>query len=220
MTEPTDAPMNKRLVKYLFSILTIWSGLTGVSSADFYQYTFTGFLPPGASSHSQVADGETWTAIMLVDPSVAVDTNPDPNFGVFPGAVVFGSLAFSGGYVAATTDFSGATVTVINDVFADAVRVRGESGLHDFTFQANSETLSTLVSDMLVGPGTTVVPFPDPTVFEFFQLSFDDEFGTIFYFSNQSNNVSLTVTAIPEPAVPLVAPVLAGLFFRRRRQPQ
>ena len=188
------------------------------AAADFLDFTFVGTLPAGASQHSMVSDGEIWTAVMRVD-STTADVNSNPNVGLYEGAVVFGSLEFSGGYVAESTDFSGSTAFILNDVFsADSIRVRGESGLSDFVFQANSEDLSTLTNDLIPGPGTTIDPFPSIGTFEYFQLTFDDEFGFINYFANVENNVTVTITqAIPEPGVGAIC-FLFGAFAIRRKK--
>ncbi len=205
------------LKKLIFSLALI-VGSVSLVHADFYVYSLSGTLPDGASLHPMVSDGEDWTASFVID-STAGDTNPDPSFGVFEGAVVSGNLEFSGGYVAATTDFSGGTAFALNDVFsADSVRIRGESGIHDFVFQANSEDLSTLNSDLLPTPGTVINPFPDMATFEYFQMAFDDELGSISYFANQANNVTFVATAIPEPGC-TVALLGTGLWlfsFRRK----
>ncbi|MEM9412167.1 MAG: hypothetical protein AAGA30_13710, partial [Planctomycetota bacterium] len=163
-----------------------------MAAADFLDYTFTGVIPDGASQHAMVADGETWTATMRIDTTVE-DVNPNPNVGLYETAVLFGTLEFSGGYETTTIDFSGATVFVLNDIFeADSIRVRGASGLFNFTFQANNEDLSTLSDELLPEAGTTIDPFPGVGTFEYFQLTFDDELGFINYFANTANNVSFS----------------------------
>ena len=203
-------------MKTLFPIVLVLMCIQTVH-ADMYEYTFVGTLPDGASSHSMVADGEIFTARFTID-STVFDTNPDPNFGVWENAVVAGSLEFSGGYVAGTTDFSNGTAFALNDVLeADSVRVSGESGLSDFVFQASSQDLTKFDSDALPTPGTVINPFPDPAEFEYFQIAFDDEFGTINYFANQANNVTFTATAVPEPGSMLVAILSSAVLFNRRR---
>lgn len=205
-------------MKILWLVMCCLMFLVASAKGDFYDYIFTGIVPSGASSHSQVADGESWTAIMRIDATV-IDSNPDPNFGEFDGAVVSGTLQFSGGYVPANVDFAGGSVRVLNDVFgADSVRVRGQFGLTRFLFQANSEDLSTLSSDQLVGPGTTITAFPNPASFEYFQLVFDDEFGSIFYFADVDHNVNLVVRAIPEPSSGLMAGLVLSAWIVRRRR--
>ena len=185
--------------------------------ADIYVYTFNGTLPDGASTHSMVSDGEDWTARILVD-STTPDTNSAVDFGVYEGAIVSGTLEFSGGYSADTFDFSGSEVLILNDVFgADSISARGEFGINNFVFQANNEDLTSLLTEDLVGPGFTLDAFPEPATFEFFQLLFTDEFGTLSYFANQTNNVSFSASAIPEPTCLPVAMLAAALVSRRRR---
>lgn len=203
----------------LFS-LTIVLSVCSCAFADFYRYTLSGTLPDGASTHPMVLDGEQWTASFIID-STTFDTNPDPNVGLFEGAVISGNLEFSGGYVAASTDFSGGTAFALNDVFeADSLRIRGESGMSAYTFQANSEDLSTLDSDLLPTPGTTITPFPSPSTFEYFQMAFDDELGTIVYFANQENNVTFSATIIPEPSTGFAIFLVTAFAGLRRGRPQ
>ena len=49
--------------------------LAAYANADTIIYEFNGIVPPGASSHSQVMDGETWTVVVEVDDTIP-DTNP------------------------------------------------------------------------------------------------------------------------------------------------
>lgn len=199
------------------AVLLFFCSFTAIAHADFYQYEFVGVVPTGASGHSMVDDGETWTATIIVDPTVQ-DTNPNEDIGEYT-AVVSGTLEFSGGYSADDFDFSGARVLILNDTFfADSIRVTGEFGINDFVFQVNNEDQTTFPDDTLIGPGVNIDPFPDPATFEFFQLLFTDDFGTINYFANQANNVSFSATAIPEPiSLPIIATLaLAASGYRRR----
>jgi hypothetical protein len=207
------------LISKITGILAILL-LSTVSKADFYQYVFEGIVPVGVSNHSMVADGETWTATFIID-STAEDTNPNPQFGVYEGAVVSGTLEFSGGY-APFVDFSGATAFALDDVFApadaDVVSVRGEYNDSNFVFQANTTELSTLTSDALVGPGLSFDSFPSPSELEYFVFTYADEFGDIVYFGDTANNASFVSTAvIPEPTnVVILGWTVLGLLRRRR----
>lgn len=193
--------------------------LPGFCHADFYQYVFSGIVPDGVSNHSMVADGEVWTATMIID-STTADDNSDPQFGVYTGAVVSGSLVFSGGYEP-FVDFSGATAFALDDVFApadaDAVAVRGEFNDSNYVFQANTTDLSTLTSDALVGPGVSFDSSPSPSDLEYFVFTYADEFGDIVYFGNTANNASFSATAIPEPGFSgFVLLAMAGISRRAR----
>ena len=200
-----------------FAMLLFLYSFTAIACGDFYQYEYVGVVPAGASGHSMVADGETWTATVVVDASVQ-DTNANQDIGEYA-AVVSGTLEFSGGYSADDFDFSGARVLILNDTFfADSIRVTGEFGINNFVFQVNSEDLTTFPDDSLIGPGVNIDPFPDPATFEFFQLLFTDDFGTINYFANQANNVSFSATAIPEPvSLPILATIALAVSGYRRR---
>ena len=184
------------------------------ANADIHVYTFTGQIPDGASQHPMIADGETWTAVMGLDIDTE-DTNFDPEFGVYTGAVRFGSLTFSGGYDP-NIDLSLGDAFILDNVgFSDSVRVRGVG----YTFQVNNEMLDTFSGDGFLDPGTVITPFDDPAQLEFFQLTMIDDLGMVSYLANQTNNVSLSVSvAVPEPAT---ASILIGLLFgavcRRRR---
>ena len=114
------------------------------------------------------------------------------------GAVVSGTLEFSGGYTP-FIDFGGATAFALDDVFspadADAVSVRGDFNNSSFVFQANTTDLSTLTSDELVGPGVSFDSSPDPSDLEYFVFTYADEFGDIVYFGDTANNASFAATA-------------------------
>lgn len=215
--------MTPNFVVKAFSLIAcccLTFGYSSNASGDFYNYTFVGEVPTGASTHSMVADGEVWTASLLIDAS-SVDVNDNVNVGDYAGAVVSGTLEFSGGYRADDFDFSGAKVLILNDTFqADSIRVSGEFGINNFVFQVNNEDLTTFADDSLIGPGVSIEPFADPAQFEFFQLLFTDDFGTINYFANQANNVSFSATAIPEPiGLPiLLSSMMVSLGFRRRNK--
>lgn len=51
--------------------------LTSVADADQWLYTFEGELPDGASSHSQIADGESFVAQFGVDSTAEDQTSSD-----------------------------------------------------------------------------------------------------------------------------------------------
>lgn len=220
-------PLVFRLARPLARSLTFSSKIAALivlllpsfSNADFYEYVFTGIVPEGVSNHSMVSDGEVWTATMIID-STTADTNSDAQFGVYTGAVVSGSLVFSGGYEP-FVDFSGATAFALNDVFppadADAVSVRGEFNDSNYVFQANTTDLSTLTSDALVGPGVSFDSSPSPSELAYFVFTYADEFGDIVYFGDTANNASFSATSIPEPGFAgILIFVMAGISRRTR----
>jgi len=212
-----------RFANHYFTKITVLSVivfLPNISNADFYQYVFQGVVPGGVSNHSMVADGETWTATFVVD-STTADVNPDPQFGVYEGAVVSGVLEFSGGYQP-FIEFSGATAFALDDVFApadaDVVSVRGEFNNSNFVFQANTTELSTLTSDALVGPGLSFDSFPNPSELEYFVFTYADEFGDISYFGDIANNASFVSSAVvPEPSSLSLCGLVMILVLRRTR---
>lgn len=68
----------------------------------------------------------------------------------------------------------------------------------DFTVQIINDFSNVLESDALPGPGTymeTETALDIPT-----QLLFTDQFGTVFYNTSMAQNVTLSVSGIPEPA--------------------
>lgn len=185
-------------------------------NADFLNYTFTGVIPVGASGHSQVSDGESFVASFIVDTTVP-DTEPgDPTLGEYLVVVQSGSLEFSGGFNS-SLDFSGLNVFVGDD-FADtfdAVLV----GNDDFTFlvQANQfEDLSVLNSDALPGAGDAFAPDGGGAGVSNNQLSYTDDFGSIFYDTGDANNISFSATAVPEPSAVSLFAFLAITATTRR----
>ncbi len=187
---------------------------------DVHIYTFTGEIPDGASNHPLIADGETWTAVVALDIDTP-DENFDPQFGVYTGAVQFGTLEFSGGFEN-TLDLTIGDAFVLDNVGAsDSVRVRGFDDFgFGYNFQVNNENLDTIMGDGFLEPGTVITPFDNPAQLEFFQLTLIDELGEVSYFANQVNNVTLSVSvAVPEPGTSLVLALLAfGCAGSRRRR--
>ena len=57
--------------------------LTAHANADTIIYEFSGIVPPGASSHSQVEDGESWTVVVEIDDTIA-DADPNVQRGSYP----------------------------------------------------------------------------------------------------------------------------------------
>ncbi len=197
------------------SILTVCMTIlitTGTTRGDLVQYTMSGVLPDGSTIHPFISDGESFVATFIVDRSI-LDSDDDPQIGYYLNSVVFGTLEFSGGYVA-PANYAGNRTVVLNDwQGADTVSIRG-NGL---IVQANNEDLATFDSDVLPAPGFGFVSAPDPGSIDYFQLSYGDDLGSVFYVSSQANNVRFQASGIPEPASALVLGVwLLGLQRRRR----
>ena len=160
--------------RILFLFLSLC--ICGAAQGQIHLYTFTGELPAGASNHDFVADGESWTAVIGLDVST-IDSELNPEFGVYTDAVRFGSLNFSGGYESGL-DFNQGNAFILDNVGAsDSVRVSGPG----YTFQVNNENLDTIIGDSFLNLGTQITPFNDPAALEFFQLTLFDEFGSINY---------------------------------------
>ena len=98
-------------IKFFLTAILVGFFTSSLSNADVVRYTFSGELPTGASQHSEVSDGETFTASFTVM-RPGDDLFPDdPTLGLYGSAVVEGTLSFSGGYVS-PLDFSGFNVVV------------------------------------------------------------------------------------------------------------
>lgn len=155
-------------------------------------YEFRGTLPPGASSHPEVEDGETFTATFIVNTSVA-DTLSETYAGNFPGASIIGTVRFSGGYVS-TTNFTNGDVNT-NDNFpytvpVDAVWIQS-TGIYVMAFTTDGSTFS---SDAL--PASCVSFSTDAGTFNPTMLSFQDPGGTIYYDASMGDNTIFTVTDV------------------------
>jgi hypothetical protein len=186
--------------------------------ADDLVYAFRGVLPPGASSHSSVSDGETFTAYFTIA-TEAMDSEPDPTVGDYNAAVMSGTLTFSGGYVS-PLDFSNYDVLVFDNAGTgpvDGVSIRDVgSGV---VFQASNRDLSILSSDSLPPAGTQVASGPDPDTLNFFQLTYADPGGSIEYGRTRGHQGGPGAkrnagNALPRPCHGRTLPAFAG----RRRQ--
>ena len=194
--------------------------LSPAAHADELLYEFTGFIPDGTSSHSMIADGETFTATFLIDDSVA-DSNVDSTNGLFSSAILSGSLEFSGGF-AASLDFSGLSVSVgdnVGDVTSlDVVQIGGGIGL--VIQVVNFVDLDSLQSDALPNAGTAFQSATsDSSDFFFVQLFYTDEFGSVLYSSADSVNTTFLARNVPEPSAVfmIVGLALGWTGISRRR---
>ena len=184
--------LNYALVRSFLPGLTLLACLAMVAgpvTANDLVYSYRGVLPPGASSHSSVADGETFTAIFTIDPAVA-DADPLPERGIFPACGISGALVFSGGYVAPINLDGGTAVVFDNfsndgEVF-DGIQFRlGD----DVMMQASTRQLETIASDNLPAAGLEFDSSPDPDTINFVQLTYTDAGGTIIYTGSTAHNV-------------------------------
>lgn len=184
--------------------------------ADFVNYTFTGVIPNGASGHDMINDGESFVASFIVDTSTP-DTFAGLNFGNYDGAVVSGSLEFSGGF-ASSLDFSAGDITVNDNNSQDSVGGTF-SGDGLLIIAANQFVdLDTLSSDALPEAGVSFDPTPSITDSNTLQIIYLDDFGSVIYTTSVANNISFSATAIPEPtSVSVLFGLLLSCGARRRR---
>jgi hypothetical protein len=159
----------------ILAVAVLFASRVVPADADLVIYEISGVLPAGASSHSQISDGESWLATFRVDLSVT-DSNPSENLGNYQSAAVAGSIEFSGGFSQALPPL---TVVVSDDfpfngIFLDAVVVRSESTSN--IFEVTQETITSpnplLSSDALPGIGTSFST--QPGVNNFLMLRFTD----------------------------------------------
>lgn len=175
-------------------------------NADVVEFVFAGTLPSGASNHSHVVDGESFTASFLVDTSFQDSLLDNEMIRSYEGAALVGELIFSGGFES-QLDLSGIDVRVFNDFELvanftplDAVQVQIDPlDPRDFRVQATTSDNNSLMSDELPLPGTTFVSAADSTFGRLSQLTYSDEFGSIEYNTLDDANVSFSAIAVPEP---------------------
>jgi hypothetical protein len=164
-----------------------------------------------------VGDLETWVATFVIDEGVADSgSSPHLNSSQYLGAVLGGSLQFSGGYTSAL-DFSGYDVYVFNDASGvDAVWVTGSDA--QFQVISDADPLSSLALPL---SGTTIAPSPSITGPGYAQLSYFESIDRhVTYAANNTNNVSFsagTPGVVPEPVSLVVWSVLAISITSIRR---
>ena len=172
-------------------------------------FTFTGVIPDGASTHSMIEEGESFLARFRIDTSVIPDLDVFPNAAIYEQSVRFGFLEFSGGFKS-PNDFAGIDSDVQNDAvdtrfcnpnvrddcFADTVGVQipGQS------FSVGVFSLDTSVIDSLdiPEPGTSIVGNPNPYTgpYPTLQLIYNDSLGRIFYLAGDANNTAFASTGV------------------------
>lgn len=183
------------------------------------QYRLSGVVPDGASSHSEVSAGETWTATFLIDETTPAGPNDFPNASSYHNAVLSGTLEFSGGYVSPFDFSSGYDVVVFNEATAgfDALFIRETATNAGIRFQAVTIE-DAFSSTALPLSGAGIDPSPDFVATGFIQLAYSDSLGSIFYDTSSVNNVTFGV--VPEPTTLLVwggLGLCSCLVWRRSR---
>ena len=209
-------------------LFVIWGFVLSASvSGDTVVYEFTGVLPQGSSGHSQILDGESWTALFLVETTVE-DSVSDPGFGFYESSIVSGSIEFSGGYSADLITVGNATST-LNDfdfgggLFADGIDLLAgdEEGLFFHVgahFETDSLPSSPLNDDSLPMEGVT---FSSQGEFsEYPQLEFfDPNTGEIvFYTSLDAVNTTFSSYQVPEPSSVVFVAAFWLVGMKRRRE--
>jgi len=156
--------------------------LTAHANADTIIYEFNGIVPAGASSHSQVEDGESWTVVVEIDDTIA-DADPNVQRGSYLNNIISSSITFSGGYTQTQTQANGQTL-VFNDrlvnppgVYFDGVSVRRFDQTSALLVQVVVEEamapVSLLDDDSLIAPGVSFPQSPSSVLYN--QLLFIDE---------------------------------------------
>ena len=173
---------------------------TNLQAENIAQYAFTGQIPAGAvDSHSEIGIGESWEANFFVDLDTPDDNPANVTQGMYVGAVVSGSLSFSGGY-ATIFDFSDFDILVTIGPDSNLIQVSDPDPISSAAFAFVTTDLSTLTTDSLPEPGTmgsAVLPtFPSNVG----MLLLNDDNGLIVYRASEATNVEFSVSAVPEPS--------------------
>jgi len=217
---------NHHSIKSVLLIGFLFCLAAQVAQAETVRYTITGEIPTGASTHSMVADGETFTGIFLADlttPDLLDDGLPgDDEFGLFFNAISGGTLEFSGGYVS-TIDFSDYTISIFDNSPVDGFGYDGiQIGEPTSEFRAqvnNFDDPNAVTSDSLPGVGSVVNSAPGIAPTNVLAFEYEDALGAIGYSSLDANNVTLTVTsAVPEPTSCAILMACTGLALTGRRR--
>jgi hypothetical protein len=177
-------------------------------------YTFKGTVPTSIiPTNPAVSPGESWIASFVIK---SVPGIYDTHSAEYPGAVVKGSLRFSGGYQSPYS-FAGFNVNVHNSS-DDGVAVYGTVDGHYIRI-ASMTDLNPLPSTAMPLPGKQFQPHPTIHGAAYYQLTYVDALGEVSYYARTSNNVSFAATEVPEPTSLAVASLLGGsLVLARRRR--
>lgn len=135
-------------------------------------YTVTGFANLGfegdPDSAPEVSLGEMYVAQFEIDLSVP-DMDSDPTRGLYTGAIVSGSIEFSGGYTS-QIDFAGGDIVIQQDiggggVFFDSPDGSGTILVGDLGNAFDSDTLLTDIGAEIVGSPLSLFVLMEPTGF-------------------------------------------------------
>lgn len=198
----------------------------GIGSAQAtYLYEFSGVVPNGGTIIDlPVSAGETWTALVNVDETVA-DSSGLSNYGLYSGAALDVSLSFSGGF---STSFDGSVssqIRVFDNVSDyttyDGIGVYMGDGINNLIIQVINETdLSSVTSDALPLPGTMLASDVGP--YGYTMLSYSGASGDITYADGTADNTVFEAKAsVPEPSSLLLMGIGLAVFgfVRLRKQP-
>jgi len=203
--------------KLCLAVAVACLGLVAQANADTIRFSFSGVLPSGASSHSMVADGETFLAIFDIDNTIVDSSASDPTEGTYSAAVIGGSLEFSGGFVSSDS-FADLTVAVSDNQFGGIEGV-GVVAVDSAAPRVAvlTDDLSTLSSDELPTPGTSILSNSTRTSLAF---AYNDGFGDIGYSWADGEAILFEVSAVPEPSTTgcLLLFACAGILRRKRSQ--
>ena len=150
----------------VFVLFVVPSNLNGQVT-----YTITGFTSPFGGQPPEVGSNESYVAEFVIDESV-LDSNPDPNEGLYVGAILSSSITFAGGYVS-QVDFAGGNVDVRADFggsgfFLNAPSGNAPAGSNTFVVGVDDNTLESdaLLTDLgseLVGSEFSLAALQEPT---------------------------------------------------------
>lgn len=195
------------LTKHLIRIFLLMAclSLSGLESGQLYGqvvYSFTGIVNP-LFNETEVGLGETYTALFLIDDSVA-DSDPGPN-ARYENAVLSSSIVFSSGFVS-TVDFTG------GDVGIDLEPNIGVFGIthptespHGFGFTAPSAVFNS--AELPTEPG---IPFAQDQSILFLLT---EPSGALL-----SSGGTFEILSVPEPSTACFLSLgVLSIILRRRR---
>ena len=148
-------------------------------------YRITGFannIGDGIGGAPEVGPGEAFVAEFEIDLSVE-DSDPDPDNGVYTGAILSSSIEFEGGYVS-QVDFAGGEITVQRDnagggVFFNDVNELGSILIFDLNNSFASDALLMDPTTEFTGSPESLYVLFEPTGFisSFSDVAFGDNDG-------------------------------------------
>ena len=146
-------------------------------------YRITGFasnIGDGIGDAPEVGPGEAFVAEFEIDLSVE-DSDPDPDNGVYTGAILSSSIEFEGGYVS-QVDFAGGEITVQRDnagggVFFNDVNELGSILIFDLNNSFASDALLMDPTTEFTGSPESLYVLFEPTgsISSFSDVAFGDD---------------------------------------------